>query len=165
MTGDSDDFREPHLQRADFVGAFGVLTRGSEILMVQNRRVVSGAEVLTWDLPGGQVEPGELLHETLVRELEEEIGVKPRGDAHFLFFQEGEKRRSGRRQYAWRSFFFAVDAWEGEPVAGAEILDVRWFERSALREALRAPYHDSFLEWLRDGGTAFRSIWDDTADG
>ena len=163
MSGDPEDFREPHLRRADFVGAFGLLQRDERILMVQNRRIVGGLEVLTWDLPGGQVEPGELLEEALVRELGEEIGIEPAGDSRFLFFQEGEKRRCGRREYAWRSFFFAVDAWRGEPAACAEILDVRWFGRDELEEALRAPYHDSFLTWLRHGGSSFRSIWDDAA--
>ncbi|MGA0870523.1 MAG: NUDIX hydrolase [Planctomycetota bacterium] len=164
MTHDPEDFREPHLRRADFVGAFGVLERDGHILMVQNRRVVGGRSVLTWDLPGGQVEPGELLPEALTRELDEEVGVEPVGDARFLFFQEGEKRRRGRREYAWRSFFFAVDLWRGEPRAGAEILDVRWFERQELEDVLHAPYHDSFLLWLREGGSAFRSIWDDATD-
>lgn len=161
MSVDPEDFREPHLRRSDFVGAFGLLRRDDRILMVQNRRVVGGREVLTWDLPGGQVEPGELLEEALARELGEEVGVEPVGDSRFLFFQEGEKRRHGRREYAWRSFFFAVDAWRGEPAARAEVLDVRWFLEAELEEALRAPYHDSFLTWLRSGGSAFRSIWDD----
>jgi ADP-ribose pyrophosphatase YjhB (NUDIX family) len=164
VTDQSEDFREPHLRRADFVGAFGLLQRGTDILMVQNRRVVGGREVLTWDLPGGQVEPGELLGETLARELEEEIGVRPVGNTPFLFFQEGEKRRHGHREYAWRSFFFAVESWSGEPTAGAEILDVRWFTRASLADVLRAPYHDSFLLWLREGGLAFRSVWDDPPD-
>ena len=35
----------------------------------------------------------------------------------FLFVQEGTRERAGRRLYAWRSFFFAVDDWQGEPVA------------------------------------------------
>lgn len=165
MTGESEDFREPHLRRADFVGAFGLLRRGSDILMVQNRRVVAGREVLTWDLPGGQVEPGELLEEALARELAEEVGVRPIGPTPFLFFQEGEKRRCGVREYAWRSFFFEVASWSGQPSASAEILDVRWFSRASLEDVLRAPYHDSFLEWLRAGGLAFRSIWDEPASG
>ena len=30
-----------------------------------------------------------------------------------------------------------------------------------LRGELRAPYHDSFLEWMERGGTVFRSAWRD----
>jgi 8-oxo-dGTP diphosphatase len=30
-----------------------------------------------WDVFGGHVEPGEKLHETLVRELQEELGITP----------------------------------------------------------------------------------------
>lgn len=161
MTADHSDFRERHLRRGDFLGAFGVVRRDDRILMVQNDRVVGGAPVQTWDLPGGQVEPGELLDEALRRELAEETGIRVVGAAPFLFFQEGEKIRGGTRSYAWRSFFFEVLAFEGEPVAGAEIRALRWFTRDELDAVLQAPYHDSFREWVRVGGTVFRSVWCD----
>ncbi len=151
----TDDFR------ADFLGAFGVVTRGESILMVANDRTIGGSSVRTWDLPGGRVERGELLHEALVRELLEETGLAVRGDARFLFVQEGLRRRHGQRVHAWRSFFFAVDVDAGEPRAGHEVLAVRWMDRAELFAELTAPYHDSFREWLQRGGTLFVSEWSD----
>ena len=158
---DRDDFREPHLRDADFLGAFGLLRRDGRILMVGNRRTIGGREVRTWDLPGGQLEPGELLLEALHRELDEELGIEPVGDLPFLFFQEGERLVGGARRYAWRSFFFSVSAWRGEPVAGSEIQAVRWFALDELDKVLQAPYHDSFRAWLHSGGASFRSRWED----
>lgn len=152
------DFREPHLRGGDFLGAFAVIERQQRILMVQNRRRIGGVEVATWDLPGGQVEPGELLAEALARELREETGLSVQ-HAAFLFVQEGERVTRGRRAHAWRSFFFAVEAGPGEPRAGAEVAAVRWFERSELAAVLHAPYHDSFRDWLRCGGAFFGSCW------
>ncbi|MGE3171313.1 MAG: NUDIX hydrolase [Planctomycetota bacterium] len=155
-----DDIRAPALRGEDFLGAFAVVERQDRILMVQNRRAIGGAEVTTWDLPGGQVEPGELLPEALARELREETGLAVVGQPRFLFVQEGERVTGAVRRYAWRSFFFAVEA-VGAPVAGAEILDVRWFARGELPAALHAPYHDSFQRWLERGGGFHASGWRD----
>ncbi len=158
---DPDEFRAPHRRRDDFLGVFGVLRRGDHILMVQNDRVVHGVPTRTWDLPGGQVEQGELLLEALARELHEELSIVVRGEPRFLFFQEGERRQSGARRHAWRSFFYAVDAFDGDPRASAEVLDAAWLAPAVLLSGLDAPYHDSFRRWLAEGGTSFHSVWND----
>ncbi len=151
----SDDFR------ADFLGAFAIVRRGERVLLVGNERTIGGVEVTTWDLPGGRVEAGELLHEALRRELHEETGLAVRGEPRLAFVQEGERRRGGRRVHAWRSFFFEVDVEPGEPCAGCEVLDVRWLSPAEMQRELTAPYHDSFRIWLGCGGSWFRSCWDD----
>lgn len=143
----------------DFLGAFAVVRRGEAVLMVGNERTIGGKLVRTWDLPGGRVEPAELLHEALARELCEETGLRLRGAPRFLFVQEGERRREGRRQHAWRSFFFAAEVEAGEPVAGNEVLAVRWMDPGELQRELTAPYHDSFLRWLAQGGSLLPSVW------
>ena len=129
--GMSDDIRARHLRTGDFLGVFAVVERPAGILMVQNERVIGGRPVATWDLPGGQVEPGELLGEALARELREETGLSVHGEPRFLFVQEGERVQAGRRAWAWRSFFFAVAA-AGEPRAAGEVLAARWFARAEL---------------------------------
>ncbi len=153
------DFREPHLRQADFLGAFAVVETSDGILMVQNRRHIAGAEVLTWDLPGGQVEPGETLVAALHRELDEETGISVVGETPFLFVQEGQRSTAGCLEFAWRSFFFAVSSFDGVPRPAAEVLAVRWVARAELRDLLHAPYHDSFLAWIEQGGRFFSSGW------
>lgn len=150
-----DDFR------SDFLGVFGVLTRGDRVLLAANERAIGGRTVRTWDLPGGRVERGELLHTALTRELREETGLALRGEPRFLFVQEGQRRRAGKAVHAWRSFFFAIDTEPGEPQPGHEVLAVRWMDPAELRRELTAPYHDSFRTWLDRGGTWFRSEWSD----
>jgi len=158
---DPSDFRSLQLRKDDFLGAFGLLWRGDLLLMVRNERMVRGVLTTTWDLPGGQVEPGELLHEALARELREEARVEVVGTPKLLFLQEGLKVKGGSRRHAWRSFFFAVDEHAGEPQAGGEVLDVRWVPRAELHGVLTAPYHDSFRDWLVRGGTHFQSRWEE----
>ena len=156
-----DDIRAAHLRENDFLGTFAVIERDHRILMVQNERMIGGRSVLSWDLPGGQVEPGELLHEALARELLEETALVLRAPTTFLFVQEGERCVGGARKHAWRSFFFAVDVEPGEPRAGAEVLATRWMDRATMQRELTAPYHDSFRQWLVHGGLHFVSRWDD----
>lgn len=147
--------------RADFLGVFAVLSRGDQILLVGNERLLAGVATRTWDLPGGRVEAGELLGEALARELREETGLVLRGEPRFLFVQEGRRRHAGQAVHAWRSFFFAAEVEPGEPRPGHEVLAVRWMDRQEMFAELTAPYHGSFREWLQRGGTWFRSEWAD----
>lgn len=161
MPADSDDIREPHLRSADFLGAFALIESDAGILMVRNRRVIGGRNVEVWDLPGGQVEPGETLPVTLVRELGEELAIEVARVGDFLFYQEGERIVRGVREYVWRSFFFAVSDYRGEPRATDDVLGCRWMPRDAMVRELTAPYHTSFVEWLGGGGTRFECVWED----
>ncbi|MGC6488017.1 MAG: NUDIX domain-containing protein [Planctomycetota bacterium] len=144
----------------DFIGAFALVRRSGRYLMVQNERVIGGVPQRVWDLPGGRVEAGELLHEAVRRELDEETGLAVTSTPQLAFVQEGERVLGGDRRYAWRSFFFSVEV-EGEPRAASEVLDVRWMTQAEVEAECTAPYHDSFRAWLTSGGVHFLSAWRD----
>ncbi|MFT4839952.1 MAG: 8-oxo-dGTP pyrophosphatase MutT (NUDIX family) [Planctomycetota bacterium] len=144
----------------DFVGVFAVLRRDDHYLLVANERRIDGVMQRVWDLPGGRVEAGELLQEALRRELEEETQMTLQGTPEYVFFQEGERIEGGRRKFAWRSFFYVIEA-AGVPVASHEVLDVRWMTAVEIESECHAPYQKSFREWLQRGGSSFNSVWRD----
>ena len=58
------------------VAACALIDADGRILLAQRPEGKSLAGL--WEFPGGKVEPGESPEETLVRELEEELGIKTR---------------------------------------------------------------------------------------
>lgn len=58
------------------VAACALIDADGRILLAQRPEGKSLAGL--WEFPGGKVEPGETPEETLVRELEEELGIKTR---------------------------------------------------------------------------------------
>jgi ADP-ribose pyrophosphatase YjhB (NUDIX family) len=66
------------------LGVGAIVIRDEKILLVQlNYGIAKGQ----WILPGGRVENGEILHEALVREVEEETSMKVTFDGVLAFRQ------------------------------------------------------------------------------
>ncbi len=81
-----------------------------------------------WEFPGGKIEAGEAPEHALARELDEELGIRPR-DSRFL----------RRIQYRYPDkqvelHFYRVTRWEGEP-HGREGQAIAWRSASELQPA------------------------------
>lgn len=104
----------------------GLLRRGSQVLLChRHRHRVNYPGV--WDLPGGHVEEGESLAETLVRELAEELGIDveaPTGPPWVTLHADGHELH-----------VFLVDRWQGVPrnVAVDEHDDIAWTNADMLQ--------------------------------
>jgi 8-oxo-dGTP diphosphatase len=98
------------------VGAIAV--DADRLLMVRRANAPGAGE---WSIPGGHVEPGELLAEAVVRELQEEPGsegVCGRLVGFEEFFDDGSH---------YVILDFMVSVLEGsEPVAGDDAVEARW---------------------------------------
>ena len=99
-----------------------------------------------WAFPGGGVEFGETTGAAAVRELKEETGLS--GTIMKLI---AVTRIEDRELYGdMLAVIYLVRVDEGEPVAGEEVEDVRFFERSELPEFYRTRYKD-IIEQLDKG--------------
>jgi 8-oxo-dGTP diphosphatase len=100
-----------------FVSA-ALIVRGDEVLIGQRRPDQPMA--LLWEFPGGKIEAGESAEEALVRELEEELGIRA---------QIGKRVTRVRHNYrhggAVDLQFFAVQEFAGEIVSRI-YHQVRW---------------------------------------
>ncbi len=85
-----------------------LLRRGDEILF--GLRENTGYEDGAWHLPAGHLEADESVVDALIREADEEVGVRiAPNDVHFAHLMHNSS--SGGRM----ALFFAVDKWEGNP--------------------------------------------------
>ncbi|MEE1797134.1 NUDIX hydrolase [Streptomyces sp. JV176] len=86
----------------------GIIRRDDEILLVRESLGTDGE--MLWSLPGGGVEDGELLHEALRRELQEETGLLV-GDpvrTAFIMHIDSEQHPSAL------AAAFEIDEWAGD---------------------------------------------------
>ena len=121
------------MERDDMrICAGGLLVRSSEILLAKrsaDRAFYPGV----WDVVGGHCEGEETPTDALLRELEEELGVKALAFEEIATLEEPQPAENGEANY----HIFAVTAWTGEPrLLNAEHSELRWL---SLDQALVLP--------------------------
>ncbi len=95
-----------------------LILRGDEVLICQRRP--DQAMALKWEFPGGKMEPGEGPEEALVRELDEELGIKAT-----IGTLVAHVRHPYRNGSSVDLQFFAVHQFEGE-MTNRIFNDLRW---------------------------------------
>ncbi len=73
----------------------------------------------TWEFPGGKCEPGESAHQSLARELNEELGIEIAASSPLLTLTHVYPEKT------IRLLIRVVDEWQGDPV-GREGQSLRW---------------------------------------
>ena len=80
---------------------------------LMHRRPVGKQHAGLWEFPGGKIEANEIPRESLVRELEEELGISCRlSDCTPVGFAEGGTASNGQ---ALVILLYTVSVWLGEP--------------------------------------------------
>ena len=130
---------EPALVGPD-VAVGAVVVVDERLLLIRRGR---GVAVGLWSLPGGRVEPGELLAEAVVRELAEETGLE--GVCGPLVgvverFVEGH-------HYVILDHRVTLLEPDAEPKAGDDAVEVAWVP---LSEVAEWPLVDGLAEFLHD---------------
>lgn len=130
-------------------GEFEIIVRA----LILNRGRILVCQIEDRDyffLPGGHVEFGENMRKALVRELDEELGVKPKstkfiGSVENIFDQKGKLNHE-------INYVFLTEIEEDEVEAQEDHLTFRWFLPHDLIEEKFAPpvLRNAVLKWLSD---------------
>lgn len=114
------------------VPAVGVVCiRGDEVLLIRRGTPPKQGE---WSIPGGRIEPGEPAKTAALRELTEETAVQADLKGLIDVVDAVFQNRSGdliTRHYVLIDF--AAKWIKGEPVAGDDAAEARFFHQSELR--------------------------------
>ena len=125
-----------------------ILERDGKILLLLRKNVSYFPD--HWGVPAGHVELDELPTKAMVREAEEEAGIRVQlEDLRLVHTMYRDKHdATGERV----DFFFTAEQWEGEPVNGEpdKCADVEWFPKDQLPENL-VPNQAYALESIRRG--------------
>jgi 8-oxo-dGTP diphosphatase len=121
-------------------------------LIIQSKMILLGQRSSTrnfypnvWDLFGGHVEPGEHPHKTLVRELQEELGITPTELTYEGTIEAALPEGEGVPSEQLYLHLYLVTAWSGTPVnlQPHEHDFIRWFSLDQAMQLNLA--HPSYL--------------------
>ena len=108
------------------VGAVAI--RAGAVLLVQRGQEPHRGR---WSIPGGRVEPGETLHEAVVRELREETGQLGIVD-RFVGFTEHIDASPGGAHFVILGFHVVLDQANPPPVAAEDAVAAEWMPLEQL---------------------------------
>ena len=129
-------------------------------LIVQARTILLGRRSATrrfypdvWDVFGGHVEPGEQPHQTLVRELQEELGITPTQWTFLETFRLSLAPHDNGRSDELTVHLYLVTGWTGTPAnrQPEEHSAIGWFslEEAGQLDLADPGYATLFSRYLR----------------
>jgi len=122
----------PETPARPIAAAIAVVVRDGKVLLV---RRANPPDAGRWGFPGGKIEPGEPLPQAALRELMEETGVSAKVVRIFTAVDAFDRGPTGelRRHFV---LIAALCQWlAGEPVAGDDAIEARWFALGDLANA------------------------------
>lgn len=137
------------------VGAV-VIDAGRVLLVHRGQKPLLGQ----WSLPGGAVELGETVEEAIVREVQEETGLRVRPVTILKVLDRIERDAAGgvRFHYVLIDFLCALQSEEPQqPVAATDVSDTCWVEFENIRRSNALAVQEWTLEVIEQGWRVARA--------
>lgn len=117
-------------------------------LLVKEKKIFIGERIMSqntkaWEFPGGKIEKGESPEQALIRELQEELGVKAQIDS--LKFACTHKRQNAQGYLV--ILFYLILSWEGD-IQRIQYENTRWVFPEELRHLPLLEANEKSLESL-----------------
>lgn len=126
------------------LGCNGLIRDGERILLVKRGRPPLQGY---WSLPGGMVDLGETLAQTVAREVREETGLIVEATRFLGYADAIDLDQSGRVQYHFVLMNFEVRILGGELLAGDDAQEARWVTGSEARQLQITDTVERALAW------------------
>ncbi len=110
--------------------AVGIILRDGRVLACQRRK--NATYPLKWEFPGGKLEDGESPQSTLVRELQEELGIHAVIGDEFCRHDHVYRETPSDPGVAFRVFYYLVLTFAGSP-ANYAFEQIRWVTPEELK--------------------------------
>src|SRR4026209_800191 len=124
----------------------------SQMILLGQRSLAREFYPNVWDVFGVHIEPGEHQHQTLIRELQEELGITPTKWTILETIVASIPEERGVQSYQLYLHLYLVTAWSGTPVNQQlhEHSSIQWFSLAqALQLDLAHPtYAQIFTKYL-----------------
>jgi ADP-ribose pyrophosphatase YjhB (NUDIX family) len=111
------------------LGVGAVIVERNRVLLIRRGTAPLLGE---WSLPGGVLECGETLSESVVREVREETGLVVETGEMLGVYERVIRGDEGRVRYHYVLIDFLCRPVGGDLNAGSDAADVRWFTRDEL---------------------------------
>jgi len=138
-----------------FLGIKGIIRNsdGKVLLLKVNTLKFGRTDTLEyWDIPGGRVQIGDSIEETLRREIQEETGIKKiKNIRPFLMVLSKIRIPKDGKDYGLILSTYTCDIEEGEKITlSDEHVDYDWFDLDKASELLSVKYPKEFTEKIRE---------------
>jgi len=114
------------------VATIAVVIREGRTLLV---RRANPPDVGRWGFPGGKIEFGETIDRAAIRELYEETAIRGEALQAFTAVDAFDHAKDGRLRQHFVLVAVLCQWHSGEPVAGDDALEARWFNLEELDDA------------------------------
>ncbi len=115
--------------QSPLIGVGAIIIEGARVLLVKRAYPPLEAQ---WSIPGGVLEVGELVRDAAIREAREETGLLVEPVTLLGVYDRIQCDDEQRVQYHYVLIDFLCRRVGGEPLAGDDAAEVRWFIREEL---------------------------------